>query len=112
MSLRYICYLSCLLSLPAAAQDEIISHKPVSAEAEVKARLFELDTSGINYYFRANLPGDNFLVIEFNKASYWPVKGTLSEIFRVARETTKQVQDSFHNPSASKKIDIHVPVKK
>lgn len=88
-----------------------ISKTPVSAETEVKQRLFELDTLDVNYYFRANLPGDNFLVMEFKKLSYWPGKGNLEQIFKTARDVVYGVRDSFSHPGTSKRIDIHMPIK-
>lgn len=100
----------CLAITTASAQPEI-SKTPVSSEIVIKERLFNLDTLDINYYFRANLPGDNFLVMEFKKLSYWPGKGQLREIFQAAKDVVKNTADSFRNPGTSKRVDIHIPSK-
>lgn len=98
----------CALSLNTYAQR--ISKTPVSGEADINKTLFEVDTTDINYYFRANLPDNNFLTIEYKKMSYWPDKGFIKQVFATAREVAASVADSFARPATSKRIDINIPI--
>lgn len=98
----------CALALNTYAQD--ISKTPVSSEADIHKTLFEVDTLDINYYFRANLPDNNFLTIEYKKMSYWPEKGLMKQVFTTARDVVSNVADSFAKPGTSKRIDVNIPI--
>ncbi len=97
-----------LLVLPALSWGRGISKRPVADEQVVKHDLFQLDTLDIRYYFRANLPENNFLTMEFEKLSYWPANG-IGQVFSTAVSTVSGLRDSFAKPGTSKRIDIYVP---
>lgn len=94
----------------AQAQDDEISRRPVTSESEINKTLFDIDTLDANYYFRANLPDNNYLTIEFKKLGYWPDKGFLKQVVSTAREVAASVADSFKKPGTSKRIDINIPI--
>lgn len=84
---------------------------PIKPESQVKQELFELDSRGINYYFKAVLPGDNLLIIEFDKMSYYPGKEALQQIIDKATEAVTAIEDSFKHATASRRVDVHLPLK-
>src|ERR1043165_3384242 len=97
-------------ALKASAQRHVdrISHNPVKDEGNARGTLFNLPVEDTAYYFRADLPGDNFLVIQFDRLSYWQ-SGMIPEIFKLANQSWKQVQDSFIGSTTSRKLSIHIP---
>jgi hypothetical protein len=92
------------------AQNDGISRTPVTSEIEINKTLFDMDTLDANYYFRANLPDNNYLTIEFKRLGYWPGKGFLKEVFSTARDVAANVADSFAKPGTSKRVDINIPM--
>lgn len=101
------------LPLTAAAQFEYEEPPtpPIKPERLVKQELFELDSRSINYRFKAALPGDNLLLIEFDKMSYYPGRDALQQIINKATEAVAAVEDSFRHATASRRVDIHLPIK-
>jgi hypothetical protein len=73
-----------------------------------RASLFQLPPDDTSYYFRATLPGDNFLAIQFGKLSYWQ-QVNLREIFKLAKEGWGQVHDSFTGSTTARRLSIRVP---
>ncbi|WP_276134688.1 hypothetical protein [Polluticoccus soli] len=100
----------CVCVQTAQAQDDEISRTPVTSEKDINKTLFDLDTLDASYYFRANLPDNNYLTIEFKKLGYWPDKGFLKQVVSTAREVAANVADSFKRPGTSKRIDINIPI--
>lgn len=98
-----------LLYVNACAQDEF--RRPVKNEASIKYKLFELDGYKHNHIFQASMPGDNFLLIDFYKMSYWPDTTVLPLIFEAALNAALGVEDSFDNALTSKRVDVHLPLK-
>lgn len=106
-----IILLSALLlccNIAVEAQD---FRSPVKNEERLKSMLFELSTNEYNHIFQAAMPGDNFLLIDFEKMSYWPDTAVLPQMFEIAAKATREVKDSFRSAVSSKRIDVHVPVK-
>ncbi len=87
------------------------SGKPYAGEQAVIAKLFNLNEQDINYHFTAELPGGNFLIIEWNHLSDWNNKADLQHIINLARTYEGQVQDSFKSGTTAKRLDIHIPIK-
>ncbi|RYE24658.1 MAG: hypothetical protein EOP51_06670 [Sphingobacteriales bacterium] len=107
-----------LLSYGATAQildeeDEVVVTKtPISSEADIKSKLFELPADDANFYFRADLPNDNFVIAQFNKIGYWPNgDGMLKQIATIASSVVDRAGQSFSNKMATHRVDIHLPVK-
>lgn len=84
---------------------------PVKNETRLKEELFELEAEQYNHIFQAVLPQDNFLLIDFEKMSYWPETAALQMIFDIASKAVVESRDSFATSLTSKRIDVHVPVK-
>ena len=99
-----------LLCQQVQAQDEF--RRPVKNEQAIRNNLFELDAYKHNHIFQVAMPGDNFLLIDFYKMSYWPDTSVLPLIFNIARTAAVSVTDSFTDAISSKRIDVHVPVSK
>jgi hypothetical protein len=91
-------------------EENEISKTPVVAEAQIKSRLFNLAQEEANYYFRVNLQDNNFFVAEFSKISHWHGDGALKGVFETAANTTGAMLDSFKHATASKKLEIHMPI--
>jgi|GEM_PF-5746293 hypothetical protein len=105
------CYNSQAQSAPFEEDKEYeISKTPVVAEDKIKHRLFNLEQDDANYYFRANLQDNTFFIAEFSKISHWQANGALKEIFGTAANTVGAMLDSFKHATASKKLEIHVPI--
>lgn len=104
-----IVFISLLATSIATAQDGF--RKPVKHEDDLKKELFELQPEEHNHVFQAAMEGDNFLIIDFQKMSYWPDDRVLQQMFDIAAATVIHVQDSFGSTATSKRIDVHVPVK-
>lgn len=98
-----------LASGTAYAQDEF--KNPVKNENRLKSDLFELKPYEYNHIFQVVMPGDNFLLVDFYRMSYWPDTAVLHTIFDIAAKAAAQAQDSFPSAITSKRIDVHVPVK-
>lgn len=98
------------LALISNAQRHIlyVSRDPVKDMSTARGTLFNLPAKDSAYYFRADLPGDNFLAIQFGKLSYWQ-SGMIPEIFKLAKQSWEQVQDSFSGTTTARKLSIHVP---
>lgn len=108
MNIRILLIIAVLL--PAVSQAQM-KNLPVKNEAELKHDLFELEDYQYNHAFKTALPGDNFLLIDFHKWSYWPDTSVLQQIFNIAARAANSAKDSLSNPLTSKRIDVHVPVK-
>lgn len=109
MQARIIILISILLlNLPAMAQNEF--RRPVKKEAGLRETLFELEAYKQNHIFQAVMPGDNFLLIDFYRMSYWPDSAMLPMIFEAAKKAATGVSDSFANALTSKRVDVHMPV--
>lgn len=91
-----------------AQRHPAVSHNPVKDAASAWTTLFSLPEGDSAYYFRADLPDNNFLTIQFGKLSYWE-DGALADIFATAKTAWRQVQDSFTGTTTSRKIAVHVP---
>lgn len=109
--MRQLLLLCILLTLTTVGRAKDIPKNPVSNEKNVKKNLFELDTLDIRYYFRSDLPENNFLTMEFEKLSYWPAGKSISKIFTAARDVVTGLRDSFAKPGTSKRIDVYMPLK-
>ena len=84
MQARIIILISILLlNLQASAQNEF--RRPVKKEAGLRETLFELEAYKQNHIFQAVMPGDNFLLIDFYRMSYWPDSSMLPIIFEGAK---------------------------
>lgn len=102
--------LAVLLLLPLSGFAQL-KGQPVKSEVQLKQELFELEEHQFNHSFKAALPGDNFLLIDFYKWSYWPDTSALHSVFEIAALAAKNAEDSLNNPLTSKRIDVHIPVK-
>lgn len=111
--MRYHIYITVLLLLAtttnAYAQSEF--RYPVKNENKLKDNLFGLKSHEYNHIFQVAMPGDNFLLIDFEKMSSYPDAQMLSTIFDIAATTAQQTKDSFASAITSKRVDVHVPVK-
>lgn len=108
---KYIIALTILLSsiTPSLAQQNF--QLPVKNEQQVKTSLFHLEKVDKNHFIKVSLPNDNFLLIDFYKMSYWPTPSDLQSITDIAANTVEGVTDKLQNPTSSKWLGIHVPVK-
>jgi hypothetical protein len=93
---------------PARAQSGSVT--PYPAEEEVTAKLFNVEEQTINYHFTVEMPGANFLVVEWDKLSVWHDKGDLDKMIATAKKYYGQVQDSFKGSLSAKRLDIHLPI--
>lgn len=84
---------------------------PVKNEDNLKTALFELSETKQNHVFQVAMPGDNFLLIDFEKMSYWPDTNMIYTIFDIAGKVAASTKDSFSSAAHAKRIDVHVPVK-
>lgn len=100
-----------LLSVVPVLTYAQFGNMPVKNETQLREDLFELKNEYYNHSFRAALPGDNFLLIDFHKMSYWPDSAFMHTVFETAAQVADGMSDSFKSPLTSKRIDIHMPVK-
>ncbi len=98
-----------IASASSFAQKEFRS--PVKNETVLKDELFKLEADEYNHIFQAVLPQDNFLLIDFEKMSYWPDTAAMHLIFDIAAKAVTESRDSFTTSLTSKRIDVHIPVK-
>lgn len=123
MHIKYLLLIAASFLVPCALQaqdknrvnlveteDYDISKTPVVSETDIKHRLFSLPQEEPNFYFRVNLQDDNFFIAEFTKIGHWQGKGAIQDIFDKAASTTEAVADSFASATASKKLEIHIPI--
>lgn len=111
MNTKIYCLLSVMLLAVITAWGQPQLKKPIKTEEQLKQELFELDKYQYNHTFRANLPDDNFLIVDFYKLSYWPEEDLLPLMFETAATVAQKVNDSFKSLITSKRIDVHLPVK-
>jgi hypothetical protein len=84
--------------------------KPFAGEQVSVATLFSLDESDVNFHFTVALPGGNFIIIEWDRLSYWRDKADLQNIIAIAKAYESQIDDSFHEKTSAKLIGLHLPV--
>ena len=101
-----------LLRTSAGAQaqdrDKPVSRTPVRDASEARSRLFTLPEHDTNFYFRADLPGDAFVTIQFNRLSYWQ-EGTLPDMVATANAAWQSVKDSFASATSARRLAVHLP---
>lgn len=100
--------LAIVMPLLLAAQTNTVT--PFPSEEQASDRLFSLDEKNTNYRFTAELPGSNFLIIEWGQLSTWQDKGDLQHIIALAKQYYSGIQDSFTGSTSAKRLDIHIPI--
>jgi hypothetical protein len=117
--MKNILLLSCALLTGYVANAQIIENEdevvvtklPIASEAEIKNKLFVLPEDNGNFYFRADLPNDNFVIVQFRKISYWPeAKNVLKEVATLASAVVDKAGRSLANKMVTHRIDIHLPI--
>lgn len=86
------------------------NQKPFIGEQESINKLFNLDESIVNYHFTVELPGGNFIIIEWHHLTDWRDKGDLEHIIAIAKNYEASIDDSFKTGTSAKRLSIHVPV--
>lgn len=92
----------------AAAQADPISRTPVTDAITARDRLFSLPAGDSNFFFRTDLPGDDFLLIRFNRLGTWQ-PGTLPDMVAAAQQAWAGVRDSLRSPTATRRLAVHLP---
>lgn len=88
---------------------DLISKQPLIEEGEATSRLFTLPAQQKIYYLRADFPEDIFMVIEFEKLSYWQQKGEVAEAIALAAGSVKGLSDSLSTSSPyGRKLELSV----
>lgn len=106
--------LTCLLCLSLStitwAQNKKKIFPPITPEKEVVNNLFNLKEDAIKNHFTINIPGGDFLVIEFNNLSDWRDTGAFYNVMAATSTVLDKYRDSLRNPLTGKKVNIHLPI--
>lgn len=98
-----------MTGIKAAAQETRAARRhPVNSAESAFANLFSLPPKDTAYFFRVNLPGDNFMTMRFDKISSWET-ASLKDIVGVANLSWQQLRDSLSGAATSRRIALSIP---
>jgi hypothetical protein len=103
-------FVLCLGSTITFAQNKNKIFPPIASEKEVVHNLFNLNDDGIKNHFTINIPGGDFLLVEFNTLSDWRDTGAFHNVMAATSIVLDKYKESLRNQLSGKSIYIHIPI--